>query len=318
MKIVVLDGFTMNPGDLEWQALASLGELAVFERTPAESIVPRAAGAAVVLTNKTPLDGETIRALPTLRFIGVLATGYNVVDLDAARARGIPVSNVPAYSTRSVQQMTIALLLELTQKCGAHDRAVKEGAWSGCEDFMFQFGPLTELEGLTFGVYGFGTIGRAVAQTALSFGMRVVAASRTRPAVLPEGVEWVTAEELFRQADVVSLHCPLTPETAKVIGPKTLAWMKPTALLINTSRGGLVDEAALARALNEGRLAGAGVDVLSTEPPDPANPLLGAKNCVVTPHCAWATRAARQRLLDITVANVKAFQAGSPIHVVNG
>lgn len=318
MKIVVLDGFTMNPGDMEWRTLASLGELTVYARTPADLIVPRAAGAAVVLTNKTPLNAETIRALSGLRFIGVLATGYNVVDLAAARARGIPVSNVPAYSTRSVQQMTFALLLELTQKCGAHDRAVKAGEWSRCEDFMFQFGPLIELDGLTFGVMGFGTIGRAVAQTARSFGMRVVTASRTRPAVLPEGVEWVTVDELFRQSDVVSLHCPLTPETQKIVCDRTLAWMKPTALLINTGRGGLVDEAALARALNEGRIAGAGVDVLSTEPPDPANPILTAKNCVITPHCAWATRAARQRLLDITVANVKAFQAGRPINVVNG
>ena len=317
MKIVVLDGFTMNPGDMEWRTLAALGELTVYERTPADLIVPRTAGATVVLTNKTPLGAETIRALPELRFIGVLATGYNVVDLAAARARGIPVSNVPAYSTRSVQQMTFALLLELTQKCGAHDRAVKEGEWSRCGDFMFQFGPLVELDGLTFGVMGFGTIGRAVAQTARSFGMRVVTASRTRPAELPEGVEWVTVEELFRLSDVVSLHCPLTPETQKIVCDRTLAWMKPTALLINTGRGGLVDEAALARALNDGRLAGAGVDVLSTEPPEPSNPLLKAKNCVITPHCAWATRAARQRLLDITVANVKAFQAGHPINVVN-
>ena len=290
----------------------------MYERTPAELIVPRAAGAEIALTNKTPLSAATIAALPSLRFIGVLATGYNVVDLKAAHARGIPVSNAPAYSTRSVQQMTFALLLELTQRCGAHDRAVKEGAWSACGDFMFQFGPLQELDGLTFGVLGFGSIGRAVAQTARSFGMRVVAASRTRPAALPEGVAWVTQEELFRLSDVVSLHCPLTPETEKIICERTLAWMKPAALLINTSRGGLVDEAALARALNEGRLAGAGVDVLSTEPPAPANPLLSARNCVITPHCAWATRAARQRLLDITVKNVRAFQAGQPVNVVNG
>ena len=318
MRIVVLDGFTMNPGDLEWRALEALGELTVYERTPAERIVPRASGAEIALTNKTPLSAATIAALSELRFIGVLATGYNVVDLAAARARGIPVSNAPAYSTRSVQQMTFALLLELTQRCGAHDRAVKEGAWSGCEDFMFQFGPLQELDGLTLGVLGFGAIGRAVAQTAQSFGMRVVTASRTRLAALPAGVAWVTPEELFRQADVVSLHCPLTPETEKIICERTLAWMKPTALLINTSRGGLVDEAALALALTRGRLAGAGVDVLSTEPPDPANPLLHAPNCVITPHCAWATRAARQRLLDITVQNVRAFQAGRPVNVVNG
>jgi glycerate dehydrogenase len=279
--------------------------------------VARASGAEVVLTNKTPLRAETLEALPDVRFVGVLATGYNVVDLAAARARGIPVSNVPAYSTRSVQQMTVALLLELTQKCGAHDRAVKAGAWAGCEDFMFQLSPLTELDGLTFGVLGFGSIGRAVAQTARSFGMRVAAASRSRPAALPEGVEWASVEDLFRQSDVLSLHCPLTPETERIVCERTLEWMKPTALLLNTSRGGLVDEAALARALSEGRLAGAGVDVLSTEPPEASNPLLAAPNCVITPHCAWATSAARQRLLNVTVANVQAFQSGRPINVVN-
>jgi len=318
MRLVVLDGFTMNPGDLEWRTLAALGELTVYERTPGDRILERSAGADILLTNKTPLTRGTIAALPALRFIDVLATGYNVVDLAAARERGIPVSNAPAYSTRSVQQMTFALLLELTQQCGAHDRAVKEGAWCRCEDITFQLRPLLELDGRTFGVLGFGAIGRAVAQTALSFGMRVVAASRTRPAPLPAGVEWVTQEELFRRSDVVSLHCPLTPETEKIICERTLAWMKPDALLINTGRGGLVDEAALARALNEGRLAGAAVDVLSTEPPAPDNPLLHARNIVITPHCAWATRAARQRLLDITVANVKAFQAGTPQNVVNG
>jgi len=318
MRVVVLDGFTMNPGDLEWRALASLGELTVHERTPGDKIVERSAGAQVLLTNKTPLTRETLAALPALRFIGVLATGYNVVDLAAARERGIPVSNAPAYSTRSVQQMTFALLLELTQQCGSHDRAVKEGVWSRCKDITFQLKPLLELDGLTLGVVGFGAIGQAVAQAAQAFGMQVVAASRTRPAALPEGVLWVEHEELFRRADVVSLHCPLTPQTEKLICARTLALMKPTALLINTSRGGLVDEAALAQALNAGRLAGAGVDVLSTEPPELSNPLLQARNCVITPHCAWATRAARQRLLDITVANVKAFQAGRPQNVVNG
>jgi len=317
MRLVVLDGFTMNPGDLEWRALAALGELTVYERTPAAKVLERSAGAEILLTNKTPLTRASIEALPALRFIDVLATGYNVVDLAAARERGIPVSNAPAYSTRSVQQMTFALLLELTQRCGAHDRAVKEGAWCRCEDVTFQLSPLLELDGLTLGVLGFGAIGRAVAQTALSFGMKVVAASRTRSAALPAGVEWVTQEELVRRSDVVSLHCPLTPATEKIICERTLADMKPTALLINTSRGGLVDEGALARALNAGRLAGAGLDVLSAEPPDPSNPLLRARNCVITPHCAWATRAARQRLLDITVANVKAFQAGCPQNVVN-
>ena len=317
MRLVVLDGFTMNPGDLEWQALEALGELTVYERSPVETILERSAGADILLTNKTPLTRETLSALPALRFIDVLATGFNVVDLAAARERGIPVSNAPGYSTRSVQQMTFALLLELTQQCGLYDRAVKDGVWSRCKDITFQLKPLLELDGLTFGIVGFGVIGQAVAQAALAFGLSVVTASRTRPASLPEGVEWVTQEELFRRSDVVSLHCPLTPQTEKLIGERTLSWMKPTALLINTSRGGLVDEAALARALKEGRLAGAGVDVLSTEPPEPDNPLLHANNCVITPHCAWATRAARQRLLDITVTNVKSFQAGRPQNVVN-
>ena len=318
MKLVVLDGFTMNPGDLEWQALAALGELAVYDRTSPDEVVARAQEAEILFTNKTPLPRAVIESLPALRFIDVLATGYNIVDLAAARERGIPVSNAPAYSTRSVQQMTLALLLELTQQCGAHDRAVKEGAWCRCPDVTFQLSPLLELDGLTLGVLGFGAIGRAVAETARSFGMRVVAASRKRPERMPDGVEWVTREELFRRSDVVTLHCPLTPETERVIRAESLALMKPTALLINTSRGGLVDEAALAQALNEGRLAGAGLDVLSTEPPEPGNPLLHASNCVITPHCAWATRAARQRLLDITVANVRAFQSGRPVNVVNG
>jgi len=318
MRLVVLDGFTMNPGDLDWRSLEALGELTVYERTSAAQILERSADAEILLTNKTPLAREALSALPALRFIAVLATGYNVVDLAAAKERGIPVSNAPAYSTRSVQQMTFALLLELTQQAGAHDRAVKAGVWCRCKDITFQVRPLLELDGLTFGVVGFGAIGQAVARTALSFGMEVVATSRTRPSSLPQGVTWVTPEELFRRSDVVSLHCPLTADTANLICERTLAWMKPSALLVNTSRGGLVDEAALARALSGGRLAGAGVDVLSSEPPDPSNPLLTAPNVVITPHCAWATRAARQRLLDITVANVRAFQAGRPQNVVNG
>ena len=321
MRIVVLDGFTTNPGDLEWRALELLGELTVHDRTPADKILERSEGAEILLTNKVPLTRETMAALPALRFISVLATGYNVIDLAAACERGIPVSNAPAYSTRSVQQMTFALLLELTQQCGAHDRAVKDGVWCRCTDITFQLQPLLELDGLTFGVLGFGAIGRAVAQAAQAFGMKVIASGRqvTAPAAADAlGVEWVVREELFRRSDVVSLHCPLTPETAHVICEQTLGWMKPTALLINTGRGGLVDEAALAHALNEGRIAGVGVDVLSTEPPSPDNPLLHARNIVVTPHCAWATRAARQRLIDISAENIRAFQSGSPVNVVNG
>jgi glycerate dehydrogenase len=304
----------MNPGDLEWGALEALGELTVHERTSPERIMERAAGAAVLLTNKTPLTRASIEALPALRFISALATGDNVVDLAAAPDRGVPVSNAPAYSTRSVQQMTFALLLELTQMCGAHDRAVKEGAWCRCRDITFQLAPLRELDGLTFGVLGYGAIGRAAARAAEAFGMNVIASSRRRT---DASVEWVGLEELFRRSDVLSLHCPLTPETERVVNEATLALMKPAAFLLNTSRGGLVDEAALARALNGGQIAGAGVDVLSSEPPSPDNPLLHARNIVITPHCAWATRAARQRLLDITVENVRAFQAGRSVNVVN-
>jgi glycerate dehydrogenase len=317
MKIVVLDGYTLNPGDLDWDDLKSLGDCPVHERTPADAVIARAADAEILLTNKVVLDAGVLARLPRLRYIGVLATGYNVVDVEAARKRGIVVTNVPAYSTRSVAQLTFALLLELAHHVGHHAHTVREGRWSRCADFSYADTPLVELEGRTMGVVGLGRIGMAVAEIAAAFGMHGVAHTRSRPRATSVPVRLVGLEPLFRESDVVSLHCPLTPETRHLINAERLAWMKPTAFLLNTGRGALVDEAALADALNHGRLAGAGLDVLSTEPPPIANPLLQARNCVITPHFGWATGAARRRLMRIAVDNVRAFLQGAPRNVVN-
>ena len=317
MKIVVLDGFTLNPGDLDWAGLRALGDCEIHDRTAPDEIVPRAADAEIILTNKTVLNRATLAALPKLKYIGVLATGINVVDAVAARERGIPVTNVPDYGTRSVAQLTFALLLELAHHAGHHAQTVREGRWSRCADFCYWDFPLLELDGLTMGLVGFGRIGRAVSQLAAAFGMKVLVHSRCAPENLPPGVRFVGLEELFRSSDVVSLHCPLTPETKQLVNVERLAWMKHTAFLINTSRGPLVDEAALADALNAGKISGAALDVLSVEPPPAGNPLLTAKNCLITPHLAWATRAARARLMRIAVANVAAFLAGTPENVVN-
>lgn len=317
MNIVVLDGYTLNPGDLSWNELTSLGPCEIHDRTPPGDVVRRAAGAEAVLTNKTVLTREQIRGLPTLRYLGVLATGYNVVDTAAARERNIPVTNVPGYGTRSVAQMTFALLLELTQHVGHHAHTVREGQWSKCPDYCYWDYPLVELNGLTLGIVGFGRIGRATADIAISFGLKVLAHTRTRPQPLPAGIQFVDLETLFRQSDVVSLHCPLTPETLKLVNAERLCWMKPGAFLINTSRGPLVDEPALAEALNSGRIAGAALDVLSVEPPAPDHPLFAAKNCLITPHIAWASRSARARLLKTVAENLRAFLAGKPQNVVN-
>ncbi len=317
MKIVVLDGYTLNPGDLDWQELEALGDCTVFERTPPELVVPRSAGAEIVLTNKTVLSRDPIGQLPALRYIGVLATGYNVVDLAAARARSIVVTNVPAYSTRSVVQLTFALLLELAHRTGHHSDAVRAGRWSQSADFCFWDTPLLELDGLILGLVGFGQIGQSVAEVARSFGMRVIAHTTHPEKHAAAGVEFVALDELFQRSDVVSLHCPLSPQTLHIVNRARLALMKPSALLLNTGRGPLVDEAALAEALNAGRIAGAGLDVLSAEPPPPENPLLRAKNCLITPHIGWATKAARSRLMLIAVENVKAFLAGEPRNVVS-
>jgi glycerate dehydrogenase len=316
MNIVVLDGFTLNPGDLNWDDLRVLGPCEVFDRTPLDQVETRAANAEVVLTNKTVLSRESILRLSGLKYIGVLATGTNVVDLATAQERGIPVTNVPAYGTRSVAQATFALLLELTNRVGSHAQTVRDGRWTKCADWCYWDSSLLELDGLTLGLVGFGRIGRAVAELAHAFGMQVIAHS---PSIknAPPFVRWAGLEEVFRESDVLSLHCPLTPQTRQLVNAERLRLMKPTALLLNTSRGPLVDESALAEALNAGRIAGAGLDVLSAEPPPATNPLLLAKNCLITPHNAWGTKAARSRLLRVAVENVRAFLAGQPTNVVN-
>ncbi len=317
MRIVVLDGFTLNPGDLSWTGLEQLGSCAIHDRTPANQISERASEAEIVLTNKTVLTRETILALPKLKYIGVLATGYNVVDITAARERGILVTNIPDYGTHSVAQFTFALLLELAHHVAHHAQTVRDERWVRSADFCYWDYPLVELHGLTFGVIGFGKIGRASAKLADAFGMKVLVHNRSRPKDLSPQFELVGLEDLLARSDVVSLHCPLTPENKQFINADRLARMKPSAFLLNTSRGPLLDEQAVADALNAGKIAGAALDVLSVEPPRADNPLLTARNCFVTPHIAWATRAARARLMDIAVENVRAFLAGSPRNVVN-
>ena len=317
-RIVILDGLTTNPGDVSWGELESLGDLVVHDRTAPADVVPRASGADILLTNKTTIDRDMLAALPGLGCIGVLATGYNVVDVAAAGELGIPVCNVPEYSTPNVVQATFALLLELTNRTGHHAETVRAGRWSACADFCYWDGELVELAGRTLGIVGYGRIGRAVAAVGRAFGMEILAHRRHGPAPAAGGEpEFVALDRLFRESDVVSLHCPLTPETQGLVDAARLATMKPTALVINTARGGLVNEADLAAALAAGRIAGAGLDVLSVEPPPADNPLLRAPNCVITPHIAWATRDARQRLIAITAANVRAFLADAPVNVVN-
>jgi len=317
MKIVVLDGYTLNPGDLSWDGLKELGEVTVHDRTPNELILDRSAGAEILFTNKTPLLADTLQQLPELRYIGVLATGYNVVDVEAAGRRGVVVTNVPTYGTCSVAQMTFALLLELCQHVQAHSDAVRGGEWSRSEDFCFWKFPMIELLDKTMGIIGFGRIGRQVARIASAMGMRVLAADeiRTEPPEL-EHFAWAEVDELLREADVVTLHCPQTAATENLINRRTLALMKPTAFLINTARGGLVVAEDLVEALNNGQIAGAGLDVLAVEPPKGGSPLFQAKNCLITPHIAWATKEARARLMTIAVDNLRSFLAGKPVNVV--
>ena len=310
MRIVVLDGYTVNPGDLSWSSLERLGECAIYDRTPPAEVLPRAAGAQVLLTNKTPLDRREIEALSELRYIGILATGFNVIDLEAAREKGLFVTNVPSYGTRSVAQATMALLLELTNHVGEHSRAVREGKWARNPDFCFWEYPLVELAGLTMGIVGYGNIGKAVAQAARALGMEVRCHTRDPSTVGSDGVGFVDLDTIFRESDVVSLHCPLTAETGGLVDARRLASMKSSGFLLNTARGGLVDEEALAHALNSATIAGAGLDVLCVEPPSPDNPLMSARNCVITPHLAWASRAARSRLLAVAVENVRAYLEG--------
>jgi glycerate dehydrogenase len=318
MKIVVLDGHALNPGDLSWDGLRAIGELQVFDRTAEDQIVERAHDAEIVLTNKTRLSTQILRQLKKTRYIGVLATGYDNVDVRAARELGISVTNIPTYGTASVAQFTFALLLELCHHVGLHSEATRAGEWSRSLDFSFWKSPLIELAGKTIGIVGLGQIGRRVAEIALPFEMHVVAADEVRRSVPAwPGFRWYEVDELLAHSDVVSLHCPLLPQTQGIINARSLAMMKPSAFLINTSRGPLVVEQDLADALNSGRLAGAAVDVLSTEPPAAENPLLRAKNCIVTPHIAWATKEARTRLLESAIANLQAFVDGHPIKVVN-
>ena len=315
-RLVVLDGHTFNPGDNPWTDVAAQGTLEVFERSAGDEILERAQGADIVLTNKTPLSAETLRALPKLRGVCVLATGVNVVDVVAASARGVVVCNIPAYSTASSAQHSIALLLELTNHVGRHDRAVHEGAWASAPDFSFTLAPLSELDGLTLGVVGFGAIGRRVAEIARALGMRVWAAGTARRSDDPDWLERVSLDQLFSQADVVTLHCPLSDTTRELVNAERLSSMRPSALLINASRGPLVNEADLARALERGVIAGAALDVLSREPPRFDNPLLSAKNCIITPHIAWLTLAARRRAMQTTAGNVRGILSGAPQNVV--
>src|SRR5271170_6677594 len=318
MKIVVLDGHAINPGDLSWDALRELGSLEVFDRTPEGLVLSRVRDADIVLTTKTPLTGQTLKQLNQLRYVGAMFTGYDEIDLKTAREMNIVVTNVPTYGTASVAQLVFALLLELCHHVGLHSEAAHAGEWSRSPDFSFWKTPLVELQGKTMGIVGFGRIGRDVGAIAAAMGMRVITDDTGRRNA-PDwpGFRWCSLDELLSESDVVSLHCPLLPQTRGMINAASLSRMKPTSFLINTSRGPLIVEQDLADALNGGRLAGAGVDVLSSEPPALDNPLLHAKNCIVTPHIAWATKEARTRLIETVVTNLRAFLDGHPVNVVN-
>nr|WP_275983927.1 D-2-hydroxyacid dehydrogenase [Paenibacillus hamazuiensis] len=314
-----MDGYALNPGDLSWSGLAELGETVIYDRTAPGQLPERAQGADMLFTNKTVLDEAALASLPGLRYIGVLATGYNVVDVQAAAKRGVVVTNIPGYGTNSVAQHAFALLLELCNRVGLHGEAVNAGEWQRSAEWCFMKSPLTELAGKTMGIVGFGSIGRQVARIASAFGMNAFVPDRGKPlpAEFAAYVRAVPLERLLGEADVISLHCPLTPETQGLIRRETLQLMKPSALLVNTARGALIVEEDLAEALNEGRIGGAALDVLAQEPPKAGSPLIGAKNCIVTPHIAWGTKEARARLMDLAVQNAKAFLQGKPIHVVS-
>ena len=318
MNIVILDGYTSNPGDLSWDGIAKHGNLTVYDHTPAALTIERARDAEIVISNKTVLGTAEIDQLPKLRYIGLLSTGYNIVNLDAAKRRGIAVTNIPAYSTPSVAQLVFALILELCNQAGEHSVSVRAGEWERSRDFCYWKHPLVELSGKTIGIVGFGNIGRATAKIAAAFGMNVIACGRPGAAAetVLDGVRMTSLENVLSMSDIVSLHCPLFPETAGLISRETIAVMKRGTILINTSRGGVLNERDVADALADGRLGGAGLDVLSTEPPKPDNPLLSAPNCVITPHIAWATREARTRLIRVLEENLAAFLAGKPQNIV--
>lgn len=313
MKICILDGYSLNPGDLDWSPVERLGDVTLFDRTPADKIVERAADADIVLTNKVPFSADTLRQLPRLRFICVLATGYNIIDTEAAARQGVVVANIPAYSTMSVAQMAFAHILNITNHVASYAREVADGKWTNCPDFCFWDSALIELAGKTMGIVGLGNTGMATARIAVAMGMKVVAMTSKSADTLPEGITPAPLHDVLASADVVSLHCPLTPSTRHLINAASIAKMKPSAILINTGRGPLVDEQAVADALNGGRLAAFGADVLSQEPPRGDNPLLSARNCFLTPHIAWATLEARTRLMSTATENVRQFIAGEPV-----
>jgi len=316
MKIVVLDGLTLNPGDLSWENLSKLGELKIFERTPPELVAERCDGAEVIITNKALVTRETLTKLPDVRYVGVTATGYNIVDLPFCIEKGITVTNVPSYSTNSVAQAVFAHILRFTHRVEEHAQSVREGKWTNHPDFSYCIDAIEELDGKKLGIFGYGEIGQAVARLGRAFGMSILIHSRSFREDDPDHGKALQREELFAQSDILTLHCPLTPETENCVNAERLKLMKNTAFLINTARGPLVDEHALAQALESGMIAGAGLDVLCSEPPSPENPLQKARNCYVTPHYAWATLAARTRLLRETVSNLHSFLKGKPRNVV--
>lgn len=314
MKITILDGFAENPGDLSWEWLGEYGDYTVYDRTPAELIAERVEGCDIIITNKTPLRRDLLETLGNLRYIGLLSTGFNIVDWDYCKEKGIPVCNIPSYSTAAVAQLTFALILEHTNAVAIHSKSVHDGEWAACKDFCYQKAPLTELLGKTLGIIGFGSIGKAVAKIALAFGMKVIA-STNHPAPF-DGVEFTDKDTLLRNSDFVSLHCPLNEKTEGMVNADFLAKMKPSAMLINTSRGQVVNENDLAAALKNGTIAAAGLDVLSSEPPKADNPLFGLANCYITPHIAWAGYETRVRLMEICKENIRAFAEGKPINIV--
>ncbi|NVN92336.1 MAG: D-2-hydroxyacid dehydrogenase [Desulfuromonadales bacterium] len=319
MKIVVLDGFTLNPGDLSWDGIKELGDTVVYDRTPAEKAIERIGDAGIVITNKTVIGRTVLESCPAIRYVGVLATGYNVVDVETARERGIVVTNIPTYGTSAVGQFAIALLLEICHHIGLHGQSVKAGDWTKSPDFCYWKRPLIELDGKTMGIIGFGHIGRKTGLVAQALGMRILAGgSRRVEAFESETVKYVEMDELFAKSDVISLHCPLSEKTRGIINRNSIARMKDGVIIINTSRGGLIVEEDLAKALNKGKVYAAGLDVVSIEPVRADNPLLSANNCIITPHIAWAPVETRARLLNIAVDNLRSFLAGAPVNVVNG
>lgn len=318
MKIVILDGYTENPGDLSWEGFEKLGDLTVYDRTPADKIAERIEGAEAVIINKTPLSAETIAGCPTLKYIGVLATGYNVVDVQAAKDRGIPVCNIPTYGTAAVGQFAIALLLEICHHIGEHSQSVHNGDWESCVDWCYWNYPLIELDGKTMGIIGFGRIGQTTARIAQALGMKVLAYDQYENKSLEsDTMKYTTLDDLLAKSDVISLHCPLFESTQGIINKDSIAKMKDGVIILNNSRGPLIVEQDLADALNNGKVAAAGLDVVSTEPIHGDNPLLKAKNCIITPHISWAPKESRQRLMDIAVDNLEKFLAGNPQNVVN-